>query len=71
VIDKDGNGFANMIEEYAPGVLQVHATVAKQIGKRISMQVGVNNMLNQVNPRYMPNVPGINGFITVSYSCKK
>ena len=70
VIDKDGNGFANMIEEYAPGVLQVHATVAKQIGKRISMQAGVNNMLNQVNPRYMPNVPGINGFIALSYTCK-
>lgn len=71
VIDKDGNGFANMSEEFAQGVLQLHATVAKQIGKRISMQAGVNNLLNQVNPRFMPNVPGINGFIALSYTCKK
>jgi outer membrane receptor for ferrienterochelin and colicins len=71
VIDKDGNGFANMKEEFAPAMMQVNVTVSKQIIRRVNIQVGVNNLFNQTNARYMPNLPGVNWFAAIQYSFKK
>jgi outer membrane receptor for ferrienterochelin and colicins len=71
VIDKDGNGFANMEEEFAPAIMQVNVTASKQICRQLNMQVGVNNLFNQTNARYMPNLPGIHWFAAVNYSFKK
>jgi len=71
VIDRDGNGFANMKEEFAPSMLQVNATISKQVSKHFNIQSGVNNLLNQTNAKYMSNLPGINWFASVNYSFKK
>lgn len=71
VVDKDGNGFANMDEEFAPAMLQVHATVSKQLNKQFNIQAGINNLLNQTNARFMPNMPSRNVFIAIHYTFKK
>lgn len=71
VIDKDGNGFANMNEEFAAAMLQVNATVSKQISKEFNIQAGINNLLNQRDAKYIPNLPGINFFAAFHYSFKK
>jgi len=71
VLDKDGNGFANMDEEFAPAMLQVNATLSKQINKQFNVQAGINNVLNQTNARFMPNLPGRNFFIAIHYTFKK
>ena len=71
VIDKDGNGFANMNEEFAAAMLQVNATVSKQINKEFNIQAGINNLLNQTDAKYIPNLPGINFFAAIHYSFKK
>ncbi|MBX9783935.1 MAG: TonB-dependent receptor [Chitinophagaceae bacterium] len=71
VLDKDGNGFANMDEEFAPAILQVNATLSKQINKQFNIQAGINNVLNQTNARFMPNLPGRNFFIAIHYTFKK
>jgi outer membrane receptor for ferrienterochelin and colicins len=71
VLDKDGNGFANMQEEFAQAMLQVNATASKQLHKQFNLQVGINNLLNQTNARFMPNLPGRNFFITIHYTFKK
>jgi outer membrane receptor for ferrienterochelin and colicins len=64
VLDLDGNGFANMDDEFAPYIFQVNATVGKQINQKITAQFGVNNLFNQINARWMPNIPGTNWFIS-------
>lgn len=71
VVDKDGNGFANMNEEFAAAMLQVNATVSKQISKEFNIQAGINNLLNQTDAKYIPNLPGINFFAAIHYSFKK
>lgn len=70
VQDRDANGFANFSNEFAPGMLQANASIGKKIG-RLSLQAGVNNLLNQTNARYAPNMPGINWFSAVQYQFKK
>jgi outer membrane receptor for ferrienterochelin and colicins len=71
VTDRDGNGFANMKEEYAPAMFQANMTVGYQLSRSFSLQGGVNNLFNQVNARYMSNIPGINWFTGLHYSFKK
>jgi outer membrane receptor for ferrienterochelin and colicins len=71
VIDRDGNGFANRDDEFADAQIQVNATIGKRIAQRWTMQLGVNNLFNQIDARFMPNIPGINYFTSVIYSFKK
>jgi outer membrane receptor for ferrienterochelin and colicins len=71
VIDRDGNGFANRDDEFAKAQIQVNATVGKRITQRWTMQLGVNNLFNQFDARFLPNIPGINYFTSVIYSLKK
>jgi outer membrane receptor for ferrienterochelin and colicins len=68
VLDKDGNGFANMEEEYAKAMLQVNTTATKNIAKKWRAQFGINNLLNKTNAQFIPNQPGINFFLAVNYS---
>jgi outer membrane receptor protein involved in Fe transport len=60
-----------MDEEFAPAMLQVNATLSKQINKQFNVQAGINNVLNQTNARFMPNLPGRNFFIAIHYTFKK
>jgi outer membrane receptor for ferrienterochelin and colicins len=71
VVDKDGNGFANMDAEFAPANLQINTTVAKKINAHFTAQLGINNLGNQTNAQYLPNTPGLNWFISMNYSFKK
>lgn len=71
VLDLDGNGFANMDAEFAKGMIQMNLTAAKQINKQLNIQAGINNVLNQINARFMPNLPNRNFFIAVHYTFKK
>jgi len=65
VTDIDGNGFANMPEEFATAMFQLNAALSRQINKDFRAQLGVNNLLNQTNARWMPNIPGINWFLSL------
>jgi outer membrane receptor for ferrienterochelin and colicins len=65
VLDIDGNGFSNMDEEFAEGMLQLNATLSKQFKKEFTVQIGANNLLNQINARWMPNIPGTNWFVSL------
>lgn len=71
VIDRDGNAFANRDDEFANAQIQVNATIGKRIAQRWMMQLGVNNLFNQFDARFLPNIPGINYFTSVIYSFKK
>jgi len=59
VLDRDGNGFANMKEEYAEGFLMVNMSLQKKIFKNLTLQLNINNLLNQTDALYVPQNPGI------------
>lgn len=58
VVDRDGNGFANMPEEFAQGFTLLNASVQKTIRRSVTLQLNVNNLLNHIDPQNTPNLPG-------------
>jgi outer membrane receptor for ferrienterochelin and colicins len=58
VVDLDGNGFANMAEEYARGFTLLNASVQKTFGKGLTLQLNVNNLLDHLDPQNTPHLPG-------------
>jgi outer membrane receptor for ferrienterochelin and colicins len=59
VTDLDGNGFANMKDEFAKGYMMVNASIQKSVFKNIIAQISVNNILNQTDAINVPQNPGI------------
>lgn len=60
VTDLDGNGFANMPEEFARGFCQLNLSVQKAFHQRYTIQVAFNNLLNHIDPLNLPQLPGTN-----------
>lgn len=59
VLDLDGNGFANMPQEFADGFVMVNLSLQKKINTNLTIQLNVNNLLNQTDAQYVPQNPGI------------
>ena len=51
--------------------VQLNATVGLRTSKKITVQLGCNNMLNYKDPINMPNFFGRSGFIAINYSIKQ
>lgn len=60
VTDLDGNGFANMAEEFAAGFVILNLSAQKTIGKRWVVQLNAFNALNHTDPINLPQMPGLN-----------
>ena len=71
VTDTDGNGLFNKNDAKATGFVQLNATVGLRTSKKITVQLGCNNMLNYKDPINMPNFFGRAGFIAINYSIKQ
>jgi outer membrane receptor for ferrienterochelin and colicins len=68
--DQDGNGIINRKDETAPGFVLLNAAVQKQISQSITMGAGVENILNHRDALNLPNVPGINAFVSIAWNIK-
>lgn len=58
VVDLDGNGFANMSEEFAQGFTMLNLSVQKTFFKNITVQLNANNILNHIDAVHTPHLPG-------------
>ncbi len=58
VTDIDGNGFANMPEEFAQGFVTLNFSIQKEWNKKFTTQILVNNILNHIDPVNVPQMPG-------------
>ncbi|MBI1343130.1 MAG: TonB-dependent receptor [Terrimonas sp.] len=68
--DKEGNGVINRSDEFAKGFLQFNIAATKEI-RSFRFQVGVDNLLNYRDPSNLPGMPGIQPYLSVSYSIPK
>jgi outer membrane receptor for ferrienterochelin and colicins len=68
VRDFDGNGFANMPEEFAKGFVQLSSTALYKINKHWNMQLGINNIANYIDAVNVTNIAGRNYFTTINYT---
>lgn len=58
VVDLDGNGFANMEEEYARGFVLLNLSVMKTFARTVTAQVSVNNLTDHRDAVNVPHMPG-------------
>ncbi len=56
--DKNGNNILDDDSEYAPGYALWNATISKRIFDFLTLQAGVDDMLNVSNKDYTPFIPG-------------
>jgi outer membrane receptor for ferrienterochelin and colicins len=65
--DKDGNGIINRKDETAEGFVMLNANISKQFAQRWRVSAGAENLLNHRDADNLPNIPGINGYVSVSF----
>lgn len=58
VNDLDGNGFANMKEEFAQGFVMLNASIQKNFADKYTIQLTANNILNHRDEINVPQMPG-------------
>jgi len=68
VVDLDGNGFANMNEEFAEGFAQVNISLQKKISKNTQMQLLGNNLLNHIDPINLSHLAGRNVMASIQWN---
>jgi outer membrane receptor for ferrienterochelin and colicins len=67
-IDLDGNGFANMPEEFARGFCLLNASIQKEIKRNYSVQLTLNNLLNHMDHVNTPQMPGTNFLVGFNWN---
>jgi outer membrane receptor for ferrienterochelin and colicins len=65
VANSNGNGVHDVQDEYASGFIQIHVAGGLPINKNISLQAGIDNLLNYQDIFYLPNLAGRTVFITI------
>jgi len=65
VANSNGNGVHDIQDEYANGFVQLHITGGFPINNIISLQAGIDNLLNYQDIFYLPNLTGRTAFITI------
>ncbi len=68
--DQDGNGIINRRDELAKGFLSLNVTLSKKI-KDFKIQAAIENLLNYKDVINLPGQPGIQPYISISYSFTK
>ena len=68
VIDLDGNGFANMPEEYASGFTTLNVSIHKTFAQKVTIQANVNNALNHIDPVNVPQMPGTHVLFSIHWN---
>ncbi len=65
--DKDGNGIINRADEFAAGFLTCNLSGTRKLGD-FTAGAGINNLLNYRDVNNLPGQPGIQPYISISYS---
>lgn len=69
--DQDGNGIINRTDETAEGFVMLNANVSKQLNQQWQIAAGLENILNHRDAVNLPNIPGINAFVSVAFQISK
>ncbi len=68
VADADGNGLYNRQDESADGYLLANLSAGKNINKHVTIQAGIDNLMNYQDKLYLPNLPGRMIYTTFHYT---
>ena len=71
VQDVDGNLILHRNDEYTKSFTQMNITAGKAFNNGITLQLGADNITNNRNSRWLPNMPGITYYTVVKYNFVK
>jgi len=66
--DTDGNGIFNTNDAFAKGFIQLNMAVGQGFNNGLSVQTGIDNLLNYTDVLNLPNLPGRTIYLSVSYN---
>jgi outer membrane receptor for ferrienterochelin and colicins len=67
-LDTDGNGIFNTNDAFAQGFLQLNMATGKSFNNGLSIQTGIDNLLNYTDVINLPTLPGRIFYLTLSYN---
>lgn len=67
VADTDGNGVYNLQDEYAKGFLLINFSAGKELKKGLSINGGMDNILNYQDASNLPNLQGRMIYLGIRY----
>ncbi len=67
-LDTDGNGIFNTNDAFAQGFLQLNMATGKSLNNGLSIQTGIDNLLNYTDVINLPTLPGRIFYLTLSYN---
>ncbi len=70
VADSDGNGVYNSNDEHANGFVLINISAGTTIKKGIKMYAGIDNLLNQRDAVYLPNMQGRMIYLGMNFKIK-
>ncbi len=65
--DRNGNLILDVDNEYVPGYITWHLTVAKTI-RQLTVQAGVDNLTGYTNPQYIPTLAGRLWYVSLRWN---
>jgi outer membrane receptor for ferrienterochelin and colicins len=66
--DTDGNGIFNTNDAFAKGYIQLNMAAGQNFTNGLSVQAGIDNVLNYTDVLNLPNLPGRTFYLSVSYN---
>ena len=69
--DRDGNAIINRPDEMAKGYTTLNLAASKQLNARWQLSVGLENLLNYVDPVNLPGNTGFNAFVGCQFQLVK
>jgi outer membrane receptor for ferrienterochelin and colicins len=64
--DQNGNAILDAAAEYVPGYWLLNLAAAKTFRRRLTVQAGVDNLLDYTNPAYISALPGRQAYASLS-----
>jgi outer membrane receptor for ferrienterochelin and colicins len=69
--DLNSNGILDNNNEYIPGYAMFNSSITKNFGSLITVQAGVDNILDRTDPKLMPEYPGRTFFVGIRLDYQK
>jgi outer membrane receptor for ferrienterochelin and colicins len=71
VANRDGNSVYNSNDEFARGFLLLNISAGKELQQGLSLQGGIENVLNYQDLGYLPNLPGRMIYLGIRFGFNK
>jgi len=66
--DRNSNAILDVYDDFVSGYWLTNLSIGKNMGHRLQLRVGIDNLFNQTEPIFIPNLPGRLAYGSVRYT---